>query len=227
MKRIIYIAVILMGILPFFGKELQSSCFAQSMSSESLWDKADETGEYSKAWCKYCGETFEGNDIDEVESMLNSHLFDEHFDEEIGENNDNEENNDGNSDNNNDDSSGSDNSGSNNNGNSGNYYTNVIDVEYAATIAQQIGLDSKNSFLNNYYCYGNGYLFGKTAYLSDFINFIMRKYGAMLINSPSTLNYYNKYFIFAPNNISGYYRYYKIVTNYGNIPNSYYGIFVF
>lgn len=217
MKRIIYIAVILMGILPFFGKELQSSCFAQSMSSESLWGNADETGQYSKAWCKYCGETFEGNDIDEVESMLNYHLFDEHFDEQIGENND------GNSDNNNDDSSGSDNSGSNNNGN----YTNVIDVEYAATIAQQIGLDSKNSFLNNYYCYGNEYLFGKTAYLSDFINFIIRKYGAMPINSPSTLNYYNKYFIIVNEHISGNYRYYRIVTNYDNISNSYYGIYAF
>lgn len=223
MKRIIYIAVILMGILPFFGKELQSSCFAQSMSSESLWDKADETGQYSKAWCKYCGETFEGNDIDEVESMLNYHLFDEHFDEEIGENNDNEENNDGNDNNNNSGNSG----GSNGNGNSGNYYTNVIDVEYAATIAQQIGLDSKNSFLNNYYCYGNGYLFGKTAYLSDFINFIIRKYGAMPIYSPSTLNYYNKYFIIANEYISGNYRYYRIVTNYGNISNSYYGIYAF
>ena len=221
MKRIIYIAVILMGILPFFGKELQSSCFAQSMSSESLWDKADETGEYSKAWCKYCGETFEGNDIDEVESMLNSHLFDEHFDEEIGENNDNEENNDGNSDNNN--NSG----GSNNNGNSGDNYTNVINIEDAATIAQQIGLDYKNNFLYNYRRYGNGYVYDKFVSLSNFINFIINKYGAIDINNPSSINNYSKYFIITLNYTSGNYRFYRIITNYSNVSNPYYGIYAF
>lgn len=199
MKRIIYIAVILMGILPFFGKELQSSCFAQSMSIEDAWDKADETGFYGKYRCPECGQIFEGNDQALLQTELDDHISEEHT------NNDDS----GSNDDDNDPFFGSTEDSGYNPG------YNVINIENAAQVAQKMGIDSKQDFLNYYNWYNYGYVSDKVVLLSDFFNFIWNKYGATpFYDIYTAVNYYDKYFIFYKSQTSGNYHYYGIYQYY-------------
>lgn len=214
-----------MTILPFFGKELQSSCFAQNMATEGLWDMADETGYYGVYRCIYCDKVFEGNNQSELELELDRHIDEEHSSEDDNDN-----------DNNNEDSSDNDEEivtppspeegGSNNES-----YIKVIDINIAAEIAQMIGLDNADDFLYYYHLYNRFPLdpnCRNIVLLSDLIGFITYKYNARYveIDNLSEIYYYDKFFMFSKYYKSGNYYYYRIYTkNYYTTPYEY--IYVF
>lgn len=220
MKKNLFIAVIFMAILPYFGKGFQSSCFAQSMASESLWDKADETGYYGRYSCDYCGEVFEGNDQDELDTELGNHIWEEHYEELTGDYSD-------------DDSY--DNDEPNPSPTPGEYndsYIDVINIEYAADVAQWTGIDNKQNFLNKYNSYSGKYVSGNIISLSNFINFIQAQYGAQRIYNLDTVtnnNYNYDYFVLYKFNDSGSFHYFHILTMYDYIDptKSYEYIFIF
>lgn len=52
MKRIIFMALLMLTILPLFDQQGQSSCHAQNMATDSLWHLADKTGKYYEESCE-------------------------------------------------------------------------------------------------------------------------------------------------------------------------------
>lgn len=219
MKRFFIIIIWIFVALPILNCCGLSSCYAQQMAAESIWHRADETGYYSMERCPYCNLFIDGKSPEEKRKKMENHIWVQHF----NETDDNTGSNDGNNGDdgdysdpyNNSNHNYNDNSNENNNGNNSSYnYKSVINIYDAARLAEQIGIDDKNHFLDRYYCYGYGYINPNTVSLRNLIDFIQRIYRAR-IGSYDEIEYsLTEYFAFAKSYVVGSLYYYSIHTRY-------------
>lgn len=200
-----------MAILPFIGNVFKSSCYAQNMATESLWDNADETGYYGVYYCPLCDAKFSGNNQEDLSQRLEEHLWDEHYNEEESSN-DNSNNN------------GNNNTSSNPNDDDIIIHGDIIDIGLAAKEAVSIKIaSSEQDFIDKYYQYqpiNTGYR--NLIYLNDFINFLVNEYNATIILDQSSLKYLTKYLVLYEYCKRGEYYYYMTGTqcNLTNNPTS-------
>lgn len=198
MKRVLFTALLMLTFLPLFDQQGQSSCRAQNMATESLWHLADKTGFYGKERCDYCDVFISGESEEELEVNMMEHIMDKHL-KESSEGDGNENNND--TDEN-----------PNKNNSSSVTHIDIVNIEEAAQSAYNIGIDSKQEFLNNYYCYGNGYLFSNYVTVGNLANFICNRYRAYSVADIRSTNG-GSFFALRKCHINESYDYFIIYTN--------------